>query len=286
MNDPANDRKPLPPPAVSSAAYDGDYYSHSCAGYEQWVTSGGAQPDALYEGSLALARLSAGDVVVDIGAGRGELIAVAIAQGASRAIGIEYSASALDFARKTLEVAGVQGKAAVIAADSRQIPLPSGTADLVTMLDVVEHLTPSELHQTLLEAHRVLRPGGRVFAHTLPTRTIYNVTYRLQRLLVPGRRARWPADPRVEVERVMHVNEQTKSSLLRALKKAGFTSANVKRGQWIHDSFVPDARARRLYHRLAAHRLTAGLGIADLWAEAVRPVTPLGSSGRAVSAGQ
>ena len=84
----------------------------------------------------------------------------------------------------------------------------------------------------------------------------------------------------------MHVNEQTKSSLLRALKKAGFASANVKRGQWIHDSFVPDARARRLYHRLAAHRLTAGLGIADLWAEGVRPVTPLGSSGRAVSAGQ
>ncbi|MHB1713136.1 MAG: SAM-dependent methyltransferase [Acidimicrobiales bacterium] len=273
MNDPAHDGRSLPPPAVPSAVYDGDYYSHWCAGYEQWMASGGAQPDSLYEGSLALARLSPGDVVVDIGAGRGEFLAVAVAQGASRAIGIEYSASALDFARTTMEVAGVEGKAAVIAADSRQIPLPDGIADLVTMLDVVEHLSPAELHQTLVEARRVLRPGGRVFAHTLPTRTIYNVTYRVQRLLVPGRRARWPADPRVDLERIMHVNEQTRSSLLRALRGAGFTSPSVQRGKWVHDSFVPDPRARRVYHRLAAHRLTAGLGIADLWAEAIRPMT-------------
>jgi hypothetical protein len=105
----------------------------------------------------------------------------------------------------------------------------------------------------------------------MPTRTIYDVTYRFQRLAVPGRRRRWPADPRLELERVMHINEQTKTSLTRSLKRAGFSNVQVERGAWIHTDFVPQEEARQLYRRLAAHRLTAGLGIADLWAEATRP---------------
>lgn len=259
---------PLDPPAVAPDVYDENYYLHWCAGYEEWESSGGSRPAALYEGSLAKARLMPGEVLVDLGTGRAELLAVAAARGASRAIGIEYSLSALELARCTLRANAAGPCAVVMAADSRRLPLADSTADLVTMLDIVEHLTPTELHQTLVEARRVLKPGGRLFAHTTPTRTIYEVTYRLQRLLVHGRRKQWPADPRVELERVMHVNEQTRTSLARSLRRAGFTTVKVKRGEWIHDSFVPDERARQLYHHLAHHRITAWLGVADLWAEA------------------
>jgi ubiquinone/menaquinone biosynthesis C-methylase UbiE len=266
MSDPGR-RAVLAPPAVAPTVYDGDYYTRWCAGHDDWVQSSGAVADALYAGSLDRARLRPGEVLVDIGTGRGEALAVAVARGAAAAVGVAYSPSALGLARRTLQAAGVEGRAVVVGADARRLPLPDAVADLVTMLDVVEHLTPDELHHTLIEARRVLRPGGRVFAHTLPTRTVYQVTYRWQRLLVPGRRRRWPADPRVELERVMHVNEQTRRKLRRALLAAGFASVRVERGAWVHDSFVPDERARRLYHRLAAHRLTAPLGVADLWAE-------------------
>lgn len=259
-----------PAPKVSSSVYDADYYTHWCAGYEGWVESGGARPDALYEGMIARARLAPGDVLVDLGSGRGELIVVAAKHGAARAIGIEYSHDALEFSKKTLEGSGVKGMAAAMAADSRRVPLPGGIADLVTMLDIVEHLSPDELLETLVEARRLLRPGGRLFAHTLPTRTIYDVTYRLQRMLVPGRRKRWPADPRVDLERVMHINEQTLGSLRRSLHRAGFSEVKVTRGEWVHSDFVPDERARRLYGRLAAHKATAAFGVADLWAEAIR----------------
>lgn len=68
----------------------------------------------------------------------------------------------------------------------------------------------------------------------------------------------------------MHINEQTKSALSKALRKAGFSSVTVERGKTVHDTFVPDERARRLYHLLASNRFTAGLGAADLWAEATR----------------
>lgn len=259
------------PPTVAAELYDTDYYLASCAGHEDWVGSGGARADALYLGSLERARLRPGDTLVDIGTGRGELLAVAVQLGARRAVGIEYSADAVAIARRTLAAAARGDRVAVLAADARQVPLRSGAADLVTMLDVVEHLAPAELAAALREALRLLRPGGRLFAHTFPTRTLYQVTYRLHRLSRPGRRRRWPADPRNELERAMHVNEQTRRSLRRALAAAGFVAIDVRHGQWVYEDFVPDLAARALYHRLASHRLTRPLGVADLWAEAVAP---------------
>jgi SAM-dependent methyltransferase len=257
-------------PAVSPAVYDEHYYRNWCAGFEEWNRSGGQTYSGLYAGALAKAGLAPGEVIVDFGTGRSELLVEALKLGARRAIGIDYSADAVRLAQTTLRAADAAERAVALVADVRRTPLPSGCADLVTMLDIVEHLTPPELHDALIEARRILRPGGRLFAHTLPTRTIYEVTYRLQRGLVPSRRRQWPADPRVELERVMHVNEQTRLGLLRALRKAGFADARVDRGEWVHDTFVPDERAKRLYRRLAAHRLTRPFGIADLWARATR----------------
>jgi cyclopropane fatty-acyl-phospholipid synthase-like methyltransferase len=270
-SEPAGAAQTIPPPSVSASLYDTDYYSNWCAGFDEWNGSEGARPAALYQGSLQRARMRPGDVVVDLGTGRGELLAVAVEMGAACAIGVEYSLEALAFAQRTLAAHAMSGRAVVMAADTRRLPLRDSLADLVVMLDIVEHLSPAELHLTLTEARRVLRPGARVFVHTMPTRTIYDVTYRLQRLVVPGRRRRWPADPRREIEHLMHINEQTKTSLTRSLNRAGFSNVRVERGAWIHNDFVPQEKAKQLYQRLAAHRLTAGLGVADLWAEATCP---------------
>jgi cyclopropane fatty-acyl-phospholipid synthase-like methyltransferase len=260
----------LPPPLVPPEAYDEHYYRHVSAGAEAWRASEGAAPDPLYEGALRLAGLRAGEVVVDVGCGRGELLAVALRLGARRAVGIEYAPAAVALARGTLAAASVGSAAEVRLGDARALPLEEASADLVTMLDVVEHLGPSELDAALREARRVLRPGGRLFVHTLPNATVYRVTYRLQRLARPGRRRSWPAQPRNEHELRMHVNEQTVRSLRRALRRAGFARPEVWLGQWVHTTFVPDERAARLYHRLAAHRLTRRLGAGDIWARAER----------------
>lgn len=261
----------LPAPAVAPAEYDRDYYLECCAGAEEWRESGGRAPLGLYEGALRKARLQAGETVLDIGTGRGELVAVAVEMGAARAIGVDYSEAAVDLARQTLSVHDLGDRAEVVLADARAIPLPAAEADLAMLLDVVEHLSPAELETALCEAHRVLRPGGRVFVHTMPNRLIYDLTYRVQRALWPPRWKRWPAEPRRPVELTMHVNEQTLGSLRRVLRRAGFEDVRGEHGRWIHTAFVPDERARRLYHRLAAHRLTAPLGACDLFAQAVKP---------------
>lgn len=262
---------PLPPAQVPASVYDEAYYREACLGHEEWARSGGREAAGIYAGVLERAGLSAGEVVVDLGTGRGELPAVAVEAGAVRAYGIEYSADAVGLARRTVEARGVSDRVEIIEADVRRVPLGDEIADLVTLIDVVEHLTPAELFRALAEARRLLRPGGRVIVHTMPNRTVYRWTYRAQRLLRGGRRRSWPADPRNEWEHRMHVNEQSVSSLRRVLWRVGFADLEVRTGEMVYAGFVPDERAHGLYWRLAARRPTRRLGVFDVWALGVRP---------------
>ena len=261
----------LPDPAVPPGEYDAEYFLSACAGADEWRSSGGATPAAMYGVCLERMHLVPGEAVVDLGTGRGELPAVAAASGAARAYGVEYSPDAVRLARETAVAHGVEDRVEIIEADVRAVPLDSGVADLVTMLDVVEHLTPPELDAALTEARRLLRSGGRLLVHTMPTRTLYEVTYRAQRLLHPRRWAAWPADPRNDFEHRLHVNEQTLWSLRRSLRRAGFDRVHVEPGQWVYTEFLPEPGASRLYHRLARRRLTAPFGVCNLWGTAEAP---------------
>lgn len=255
----------LPPPAVPPGVYDEGYYRTACGGFEAFEADG---VDPLYPGMLAIAGLQAGEVVVDIGTGRGELLRVALQRGAARAIGIEYSADALELARSS--------GGELLLADARAVPLEDGLADLVTLLDVAEHLAPPELDRTLAEAHRLLKPGGRLLVHTFPTRTYYEVTYRALRL---GRRS-WPRDPRNHWEHAMHVNEQTLRGLRRSLR--AFDEVRVWPGPMTHTGVLPSERARRLVERGAKVPLIRRLCAADLFALARRAP---GASGRGAPRG-
>lgn len=263
---PEPSRDPLPEPVVPATLYDETYYREANAGFQEWSASEGAQVAGIYPGVLALARFRPGEVLVDFGTGRGEMLAVAVQQGASRAIGVEYSPAAVAMTHQTLEKQGINERAEVILGDARSVPLPDATADLVTMVDVVEHLTPAELHRALVEARRILKPGGRVFAHTSPNRLIYTVTYRALQLVRP----RWPRDPRNDYERTMHVNEQSVRSLRQALLQAGFGDVRVRLGDWVYIDFLPEGWAQKLYRGVARLRPLRQFVVGDLFAEAKR----------------
>jgi ubiquinone/menaquinone biosynthesis C-methylase UbiE len=258
----------LESPVVSPQVYDAHYYRQLCIGSEVWSRSDGADAHPVYDYSLDTAGLRAGEALVDIGTGRGELVAAAMARGAKWAIGVEYSLDAVAMGQQTLAARGVSGAAAVLLADARRLPLPDACADLVTMLDVVEHLTPDELSAALREARRVLKPGGRVVVHTYPTSTLYDVTYRGLAAIWPRNRSRWPSDPRNDWERLMHVNEQSQRGLRRALQEAGFGQADVSHGDVIYLDFVPSRSARRVLRLLARVPWVRRLVLADLWATA------------------
>lgn len=261
----------LPPPVVPPGVYTEEYYRSWCAGFEEWTTSEGADVAGIYPGVLKLARFRPGMVLVDVGTGRGEMLAVAVEHGAARAIGVEYAPTAVEMARKTLEVHKTGDRAEVLLADARSIPVDDDAADLVTMVDVVEHLSREELDTCLREVRRILRPGGRVFIHTMPNRTIYDLTYQVLRRSVPRWKKRWPADPRLhDLEREMHINEQTVSSMRAYLRRAGFKQSRAWLGNWFYTDFVPDEGGRRIYRLLAKFPPTRRLAVGDLFGEGTK----------------
>jgi ubiquinone/menaquinone biosynthesis C-methylase UbiE len=218
---------------------------------------------------MELLGLAPGRLLVDVGCGRGELIALAAEHGV-RAVGVDYAPAAIDLAQATLGARRLDGLAEVRQGDARGLPLGDAEADAVTMLDVVEHLVPAELALALEEARRVLRPGGRLVIHTFPNRNIYDLTYRWQRRLTPGRARRWPADPRLQWERDMHVGEQTLRGLARAVDAAGFRERRAWYGDWVYTDFVPSPRAARTYRVLARIPGLKGAGRANILLTASR----------------
>ncbi len=261
----------LPDPAVPPAAYTEEWFRTTCGDSSAWSPDGTKEIGGIYLHALDRLGFQPGQVLVDLGCGRGELIVLAAQKGAKRAIGIEYAPAAVDLALQTVAGYGVGDRAEVLLADVRDVPVGDAEADALTLLDVVEHLTSDELDRALTQARRILRPGGRLFAHTFPNRLLYDVTYRLQRSLVPWRWKTWPADPRNELERLMHVNEQSRSSLRRSLQNAGFNDIAVTHGEWIYTDFVPDEGAKRIYGRLARYRITEAYGRANILAHATNP---------------
>lgn len=68
---------------------------------------------------------------------------------------------ALEFTAEGAQVARERGLE-VVRGDAQQLPVADGSLDLVTALDVLEHLPDHE--RAAAEVHRVLRPGGALVA--------------------------------------------------------------------------------------------------------------------------
>lgn len=104
---------------------------------------------------LRKAGIAPGMTVIDVAVGTGLLAREArrLMRGEGVLIGIDLSESMLAVAQKTLGIPLVQGTA-------EALPLAAGIADIVTMGYALRHV--SSIEETLAEARRVLRPGGRL----------------------------------------------------------------------------------------------------------------------------
>jgi ArsR family transcriptional regulator len=117
--------------------------------------------DAEVEAAL-LASLGSGPfgLVVDVGTGTGRMLEL-VAGRAERAIGFDINQAMLAYARSRIERLPT-GNAQVRQGNLYALTLPDGAADAVVMHQVLHYL--SEPQQALVEAARILRPGGRLVA--------------------------------------------------------------------------------------------------------------------------
>ncbi|MDE1173425.1 MAG: metalloregulator ArsR/SmtB family transcription factor [Parvibaculaceae bacterium] len=95
---------------------------------------------------------------LDLGTGTGRMLEI-FGPRVERGLGIDFSAEMLALARAGLERAGL-ANCSVRQGDLLNLPLPGASADLVTMHQVLHYLDEPGL--ALMEAARVLKPGGRL----------------------------------------------------------------------------------------------------------------------------
>ncbi len=102
--------------------------------------------------------------VVDLGCGGG-LLAEPLAVRGARVIGCDLGGASLAVARDHARASGGARPPLYVRGDLRAPPMRPGSADLVLLADVLEHVSePAAIVQT---AARLLRPGGFLYVSTL-----------------------------------------------------------------------------------------------------------------------
>lgn len=131
--------------------------------YEPEIGQGGKDvvwvptPAALVEKMLDMARVTADDLVMDLGSGDGRNIIAAARRGA-RAIGVEYNPDMVTLSRRLADEAGVGARATFIEGDMF-------TADISKATVMALFLLPANLEK-LRDTFLALRPGTRLVMNT------------------------------------------------------------------------------------------------------------------------
>lgn len=105
--------------------------------------------------------------VLDLGCGLGGKTCYFARQGAAQAIGIDKDPTLIARARILATEKG-PGNVEFLVGDAKKLPLGTDSVDVVIMTDVMEHIPRPNIELALIEALRVLRPGGRLFLHFPP----------------------------------------------------------------------------------------------------------------------
>ena len=103
-------------------------------------------------------HISSNHKVLDLGCGNGVFLAI-LASRCEKTVGIDISVDMLNDCSKTIERLGI-ANVKLINATSEKIPFPDNEFDVICLVDVIHHV--EQLQESVLETHRVLKPGGKL----------------------------------------------------------------------------------------------------------------------------
>jgi SAM-dependent methyltransferase len=121
--------------------------------------------DLLFEAAPPSSR------VLDVGAGDARLTHF-LARRFRAVIGVESQADIVQLGRLMTRLQGTSP--ALLCGDATKLPFASGSFDVVTSFDVIEHVPLDVAGVLLAEAFRVLRPGGCLLVTTPNSRSLRN----------------------------------------------------------------------------------------------------------------
>lgn len=154
-------------------------------------------------------ELANGGDHLDIGCGPGTFIGTLGDQVSST--GVDIAPGQISYARTHFDAPNKR----FLAIDDGPLPFDDACFDCVTIVEIIEHLTPGQTLALLTEAHRVLRPGGRILASTPNYRSLWPV---LEWLV--NRLGEVPLDDQ-------HINPFHRGRLGTVLREAGFNDVEV-----------------------------------------------------------
>jgi ubiquinone/menaquinone biosynthesis C-methylase UbiE len=110
-----------------------------------------------------------GSDVMEIGSGVAYIMEAAMRRYAPRRIvGLDIAAGMIEKAQLRLERDGVDTRAVeFVHYDGVNVPLPSASFDLIYSVSALQHAPRPYCFRALIEANRLVRPGGTVFVHLL-----------------------------------------------------------------------------------------------------------------------
>lgn len=175
---------------VPSTIYTEDYFLAGNDGYVEYQKGLSGHIHPKFERALKYAGLRPGMNVLDLGCGRGDLSFYALQRGC-RVTAVDYSEAAVKIAERTmasldaetrsrldLRLLDATGLNSLFASHSD----PADRFDIVFMVDVVEHIHPWQLQETILHLKRLMKPGGMLFIST-PNRLYEEYFYTVKKVL-------------------------------------------------------------------------------------------------------
>ena len=199
--------------------YSSDYYLEDCGGFDEYKRTGGKElQDLRLAAVAALATLRPQGRVLDLGCGRGELAHHFASEG-RQVTAIDYSSDAVHLTEQTFQGdPDLRSRVEVLEANVVEWQ-PSGSYDLVTASDLIEHLTPAELDVVYGNVASHLATDGLFIIHTYPNLWYLKYEHARKRRIAASVGAYLPREPRTRYELLMHINEQNPRALKRQLSK-------------------------------------------------------------------
>ena len=115
-------------------------------------------PQVVVDEMLKLAKVAAGDHVIDLGSGDGRMIITAARNFKASGLGVDIDAKLVDLANKQAKAGGIADRVRFVEQDMFKADIgPATVVTLYVMPDFMEKLRPKLLSE--------LKPGARIVAH-------------------------------------------------------------------------------------------------------------------------
>lgn len=213
-----------------------DEYFRRVVGNEDFANlcfaSDGLAPTPYTEKPMQIANVDNEDRVLDIGCGRGEIIAQCTSKGAF-SVGVDFSEDAVHIADSIIKKTNKRfnRNSQVLISDGVALPFKENYFSVVFLLDIVEHIYPEELKKFLNEVYRVLKIRGKIIIHSTPNKWRDKFGYIIDDIFLKRRKPKKPVERQKEYLLTkginpkfadLHINKQTIISMKKYLSSAGF----------------------------------------------------------------